>query len=177
MLFLPNYLPYNLFTGVRIKIELHIVGESPIHPRFPLFLPEPPSSWNPSLVCLFLLPKNRHLPLWLCVTVTWHLAKGNERRWRWSLGAQAAENVSGICHVFVSFSRTFFHGTDLSNKKTICCVTGGMKVKVDRWVLSICCSGCSPAVQEVKHHCSLLPTLGTGGNWTKPPGPGTQSAL
>ncbi|MGH0139436.1 UNVERIFIED_CONTAM: hypothetical protein FKN15_070268 [Acipenser sinensis] len=51
-----------------------------------------------------------------------------------SLGPQVAEgeNVFGTCHIFTSFNDTFVRVTDLSGKETICCVTGGMKVKADR---------------------------------------------
>lgn len=50
-----------------------------------------------------------------------------------SLGPQVAnrENECGICHIFVSFSDTSVHVTDLSDKETICHVTGGMKVKAN----------------------------------------------
>ncbi|CAO2633426.1 40S ribosomal protein S14 [Lemmus lemmus] len=33
---------------------------------------------------------------------------------------------------FASFNDPFVHVTDFSGKETICCVTGGMKVKADR---------------------------------------------
>ena len=41
------------------------------------------------------------------------------------------ENAFGLCHIFASFNDTFVHITDLSDKETICSVTGGMKVKAD----------------------------------------------
>uniref|UniRef100_A0A8C8R8U1 Small ribosomal subunit protein uS11 n=1 Tax=Pelusios castaneus TaxID=367368 RepID=A0A8C8R8U1_9SAUR len=87
-----------------------------------------------------------------------------------SLGPQVAEgeNVFGVCHIFASFNDTFVHVTDLSGKETICRVTGGMKVKADR-------DESSPyaamlAAQDVAQRS-------TGGNRTKTPGPGAQSAL
>uniref|UniRef100_A0A8C2N645 Ribosomal protein S14 n=1 Tax=Capra hircus TaxID=9925 RepID=A0A8C2N645_CAPHI len=82
------------------------------------------------------------------------------------------ENVFGVCHIFASFNDTFVHVTDLSGKETICRVTGGMKVKADR-------DESSPyaamlAAQDVAQRCKLR---ATGGNRTKTPGPGAQSAL
>ncbi|KFZ46937.1 40S ribosomal protein S14 [Antrostomus carolinensis] len=110
-----------------------------------------------------------------------------------SLGPQVAEgeNVFGVCHIFASFNDTFVHVTDLSGKKdehhlslleTICRVTGGMKVKADR-------DESSPyaamlAAQDVAQRCKELGITAlhiklraTGGNRTKTPGPGAQSAL
>ncbi|KAF6740037.1 40S ribosomal protein S14 [Oryzias melastigma] len=101
-----------------------------------------------------------------------------------SLGPQVAEgeNVFGVCHIFASFNDTFVHVTDLSGKETICRVTGGMKVKADR-------DESSPyaamlAAQDVAQRCKELGITAlhiklraTGGNRTKTPGPGAQSAL
>ncbi|TRY98374.1 hypothetical protein DNTS_021796 [Danionella cerebrum] len=101
-----------------------------------------------------------------------------------SLGPQVAEgeNVFGVCHIFASFNDTFVHVTDLSGKETICRVTGGMKVKADR-------DESSPyaamlAAQDVAQKCKELGITAlhiklraTGGNRTKTPGPGAQSAL
>lgn len=99
-------------------------------------------------------------------------------------GPQVAEgeNVFGVCHIFASFNDTFVHVTDLSGKETICRVTGGMKVKADR-------DESSPyaamlAAQDVAQRCKELGITAlhiklraTGGNRTKTPGPGAQSAL
>ncbi|XP_044082365.1 40S ribosomal protein S14-like [Neovison vison] len=101
-----------------------------------------------------------------------------------SLGPQVAEgeNVFGVCHIFASFNDTFVHVTDLSGKETICPVTGGMKVKADR-------DESSPfaamlAAQDVAQRCKELGITAlhiklraAGGNRTKTPGPGAQSAL
>ncbi|KAJ7560672.1 hypothetical protein O6H91_04G139800 [Diphasiastrum complanatum] len=74
------------------------------------------------------------------------------------------------------------HVTDLSGKETISRVTGGMKVKADR-------DESSPyaamlAAQDVAQKCKELGITAlhiklraTGGNKTKTPGPGAQSAL
>lgn len=83
---------------------------------------------------------------------------------------------------FQSFNDTFVHVTDLSGKETLVRVTGGMKVKADR-------DESSPyaamlAAQDVAKRCKELGITAlhiklraTGGNRTKTPGPGAQSAL
>ena len=92
------------------------------------------------------------------------------------------EHVFGIAHIYASFNDTFVHVTDLSCKETISRVTGGMKVKADR-------DESSPyaamlAAQDVAAKCKErgitavhIKIRATGGNKTKTPGPGAQSAL
>eukprot|EP00800_Vazella_pourtalesii_P001483 TRINITY_DN11348_c0_g1_i1.p1 TRINITY_DN11348_c0_g1~~TRINITY_DN11348_c0_g1_i1.p1 ORF type:complete len:152 (-),score=47.40 TRINITY_DN11348_c0_g1_i1:96-551(-) len=92
------------------------------------------------------------------------------------------EEVFGVCHIFASFNDTFVHVTDLSGRETISRVTGGMKVKTDR-------DEASPyaamlAAQDVADRCKVVGVTAlhiklraTGGNRTKTPGPGAQSAL
>ena len=92
------------------------------------------------------------------------------------------ENVFAVAHIFASFNDTFVHVTDMSGRETISKVTGGMKVKADR-------DEASPyaamlAAQDVAAKCKDLGITGlhikmraTGGNRTKTPGPGAQSAL
>ena len=118
-----------------------------------------------------------------------------------SLGPQIAEGELnfGVAHIYASFNDTFVHVTDLSgkyvlnffsffnivfisNRETIARVTGGMKVKADR-------DEASPyaamlAAQDVAERCRALNITAlhirlraTGGNKTKTPGPGAQSAL
>ncbi|GJQ84607.1 RpS14a [Trypoxylus dichotomus] len=101
-----------------------------------------------------------------------------------SLGPQIREGeiVFGVAHIFASFNDTFVHVTDLSGRETISRVTGGMKVKADR-------DEASPyaamlAAQDVAEKCKSLGITAlhiklraTGGNKTKTPGPGAQSAL
>ncbi|NP_001229580.1 ribosomal protein S14 isoform X1 [Strongylocentrotus purpuratus] len=101
-----------------------------------------------------------------------------------NLGPQVpeGENVFGVAHIFASFNDTFVHVTDLSGRETIARVTGGMKVKADR-------DEASPyaamlAAQDVAIKCKDLGITAlhiklraTGGNKTKTPGPGAQSAL
>merc|ERR1712025_704272 len=100
------------------------------------------------------------------------------------LGPQVleGENVFGVAHIFASFNDTFVHITDLSGKETMVRVTGGMKVKADL-------DEASPyaamlAAQDVAERCKALGITAlhiklraTGGNKTKTPGPGAQSAL
>uniref|UniRef100_A0A8C2NXY3 Small ribosomal subunit protein uS11 n=1 Tax=Capra hircus TaxID=9925 RepID=A0A8C2NXY3_CAPHI len=88
------------------------------------------------------------------------------------------ENAFGLCHIFASFNDTFVHITDLSDKETICSVTGGMKVKADRDESSPYAS--MLAAQDVAQRCKELGITAlhiklwaTGGNRTKTPGPGS----
>ncbi len=110
--------------------------------------------------------------------------------------------VFGVAHIFASFNDTFVvyillllwrcisrysdpslqHVTDLTGKETIARCTGGMKVKADR-------DESSPyaamlAAQDVAARCQQLGITAlhiklraTGGNSTRTPGPGAQSAL
>ena len=101
-----------------------------------------------------------------------------------SLGLQPKEGeiIMAVCHIYASFNDTFVHVTDPSGRETITKVTGGMKVKADR-------DEASPyaamlAAQDVAVKCKELGIGGlhikmraTGGNRTKTPGPGAQSAL
>merc|ERR1711903_393987 len=101
-----------------------------------------------------------------------------------SLGPQVADGevIMAVCHIYASFNDTFVHITDPSGRETISKVTGGMKVKADR-------DEASPyaamlAAQDVAAKCKELGIGGlhikmraTGGNRTKTPGPGAQSAL
>ncbi|KAJ7571326.1 hypothetical protein O6H91_01G159400 [Diphasiastrum complanatum] len=76
------------------------------------------------------------------------------------------EHVFGVAHIFASFNDTFVHVTDLSGKETIARVTAML------------------AAQDVAQRCKELGITAlhiklraTGGNKTKTPGPGAQSAL
>ncbi|XP_043722373.1 40S ribosomal protein S14-like isoform X2 [Telopea speciosissima] len=92
------------------------------------------------------------------------------------------EHVFSVAHIFASFNDTFIHVTDLSGRETLVRITGGMKVKADR-------DESSPyaamlAAQDVAQRCKELGITAlhiklraTGGNKTKTPGPGAQSAL
>jgi len=92
------------------------------------------------------------------------------------------ELIFGVVHIYASFNDTFIHVTDLSGRETISRVTGGMKVKADR-------DESSPyaamlAAQDVAFRCKQcgitalhIKLRATGGNRTKTPGPGAQSAI
>jgi len=94
----------------------------------------------------------------------------------------AGELVFAVAHIYASFNDTFVHITDVSGRETIVRVTGGMKVKADR-------DEASPyaamlAAQDVAQRCKQIginalhiKLRATGGNKTKTPGPGAQSAL
>ncbi|EMP31544.1 40S ribosomal protein S14 [Chelonia mydas] len=101
-----------------------------------------------------------------------------------SLGPQVAEgeNVFGIYHIFTSFNDTCVPVANLSGKEPICRVIGGMKVKADRDKSSSMAA--MLAAQDVAQRCKELglsalhlKLRATGGNRTKTPGPGAQSAL
>merc|ERR1712138_5135 len=92
------------------------------------------------------------------------------------------ETVVGVAHIYASYNDTFVHVTDLTGRETMVRVTGGMKVKADR-------DESSPyaamlAAQDVAARCKELGITalhiqirGTGGQRSKTPGPGGQSAL
>lgn len=92
------------------------------------------------------------------------------------------EQVFGVAHIFASFNDTFLHVTDLSGKETICRITGGMKVKADRDEASPYAA--MMAAQDVATLCKQrgitaihIKLRATGGQGTKTPGPGAQSAI
>eukprot|EP00030_Apusomonadida_sp_AF-17_P002482 a339830_623.p1 GENE.a339830_623~~a339830_623.p1 ORF type:complete len:164 (+),score=51.77 a339830_623:34-492(+) len=92
------------------------------------------------------------------------------------------EHVFGVAHIFASFNDTFLHVTDLSGKETICRITGGMMVKADRDEASPYAA--MMAAQEVAKKCKErgvtaihIKLRATGGQGTKTPGPGAQSAI
>merc|ERR1711910_191801 len=107
--------------------------------------------------------------------------EGKSRRGR-GPGVKEGEEVFGVAHIYASFNDTFVHVTDLSGRETLTRITGGMKVKADR-------DEASPyaAMLAAQDVAEKLKTLGitalhiklraTGGNRTKTPGPGAQSAL
>ena len=111
-------------------------------------------------------------------------AKAETENTALSLGLQPkeGETIMAVCHIYASFNDTFVHVTDPSGRETIVKVTGGMKVKADR-------DEASPyaamlAAQDVAVRCKELGVTAlhikiraTGGNKTKTPGPGAQSAL
>jgi len=100
------------------------------------------------------------------------------------LGPQVAagENVFGVAHIFASFNDTFVHITDLSGKETVVRVTGGMKVKADRdesspYAAMLAAQDVATRCQQIGITALHIKLRATGGNRTKTPGPGAQSAL
>jgi small subunit ribosomal protein S14e len=92
------------------------------------------------------------------------------------------EEVFAVAHIYASMNDTFVHITDLSGRETISRVTGGMKVKADRDEPSPYAA--MLAAQDVAERCKEcgitalhIKIRATGGNKTKQPGPGGQSAL
>lgn len=105
------------------------------------------------------------------------------------------ELVFGIAHIYASFNDTFVvsgcgclllndpkHVTDLSGKETIARVTGGMKVKADRdesspYAAMQAAIDVAARCKQVGINTLHIKLRATGGNRTKTPGPGAQSAL
>ncbi|RPA79327.1 hypothetical protein BJ508DRAFT_415965 [Ascobolus immersus RN42] len=101
-----------------------------------------------------------------------------------SLGPQIreGEQVFGVARIFASFNDTFVHVTDLSGKETVVRVTGGMKVKADRdesspYAAMLAAQDVAARCKEVGITALHIKIRATGGNGTKTPGPGAQSAL
>ncbi|KAJ3125858.1 ribosomal protein S14, S11 [Nowakowskiella sp. JEL0407] len=92
------------------------------------------------------------------------------------------EEVFGVAHIYASFNDTFVHVTDLSGRETISRVTGGMKVKADRdesspYAAMLAAQDVAAKCKEVGITALHIQLRATGGNKTKTPGPGAQSAL
>ncbi|KAF3527944.1 hypothetical protein DY000_02043427 [Brassica cretica] len=81
------------------------------------------------------------------------------------------EQLFGVVHIFASFNDTFIHVTDLSGRETP--VRTGMKVKAGRDESSPYAARCKELGITAMH----VKLRATGGNKTKTPGPGAQSAL
>merc|ERR1711890_187129 len=101
-----------------------------------------------------------------------------------SLGPQVrdGELVFGVAHIYASFNDTFVHVTDLSGRETITRVTGGMKVKADRdeaspYAAMLAAQDGAEKSKPLGITALHIKLRATGGNRTKTPGPGAQSAL
>ena len=91
------------------------------------------------------------------------------------------ENVFGVCHTFATFNDTCVQVTDLPGKETICHVTGGMKMKADRdesspYTAILAAQDVDQRGKELGITALPIKLQATGGNRTKTPGPGAQSA-
>jgi len=100
------------------------------------------------------------------------------------LGPKVAvgELVFGVAHIYASFNDTFVHVTDLSGRETIVRVTGGMKVKADRdeaspYAAMLAAQDVATRCKQIGINALHIRLRATGGNQTKTPGPGAQSAL
>ncbi|KAJ1567376.1 ribosomal protein S14, S11, partial [Nowakowskiella sp. JEL0078] len=96
--------------------------------------------------------------------------------------ARPGEEVFGVAHIYASFNDTFVHVTDLSGRETISRVTGGMKVKADRdesspYAAMLAAQDVAVKCKEVGITALHIQLRATGGNGSKTPGPGAQSAL
>merc|ERR1712137_1541805 len=92
------------------------------------------------------------------------------------------EQVFGVAHIYASFNDTFVHVTDLTGCETICKITGGMKVKADRdesspYAAMLAAQDVAVKAKERGITALHIKLRATGGNRTKSPGPGAQSAL
>jgi ribosomal protein S11 len=92
------------------------------------------------------------------------------------------EEYFGVAHLFASFNDTFIHITDLSGRETLTRVTGGMKVKADRdeaspYAAMLAAMDAAAKAKELGITAVHVKIRATGGNRTKTPGPGAQSAL
>jgi|Transcript_2915 small subunit ribosomal protein S14e len=88
----------------------------------------------------------------------------------------------GVVHIFASFNDTFIHVTDLSGSETIIRRTGGMEVKADRdesspYAAMIAAQKVADRCKELGIDALHIRLRATGGNRTKTPGPGAQSAM
>ena len=92
------------------------------------------------------------------------------------------EEYFAVAHIFASFNDTFVHITDLSGRETFTRVTGGMKVKADRdeaspYAAMLAAQDAAVRAKELGVTAIHVKIRATGGNRTKTPGPGAQSAL
>ncbi|KAK8362753.1 hypothetical protein V6Z11_A03G123600 [Gossypium hirsutum] len=80
------------------------------------------------------------------------------------------EHVFGVAHIFASFNDTFIHVTDLSGRETM------VRITVDRDESSPYAAMLA-AQDELRITALHIKLRATGGNKTKTPGLGAQSAL
>jgi small subunit ribosomal protein S14e len=88
----------------------------------------------------------------------------------------------GVVHIFASFNDTFIHVTDLSGSETLVRRTGGMEVKADRdesspYAAMIAAQKVAEKCKELGINALHIKLRATGGNKSKTPGPGAQSAM
>jgi len=96
--------------------------------------------------------------------------------------AADGDEYFAVAHIFASFNDTFVHVTDLSGRETLCRITGGMKVKADRdeaspYAAMLAANDVAVRCKELGVTAVHIKLRATGGQRTKTPGPGAQSAL
>ena len=96
--------------------------------------------------------------------------------------AKSGDDFFAVAHIFARFNDTFVHITDLSGRETVTRVTGGMKVKADRdeaspYAAMLAAQDAATRAKELGVTAIHVKIRATGGNRTKTPGPGAQSAL
>ena len=92
------------------------------------------------------------------------------------------EEYFAVAHIFASSNDTFVHATDLSGRETLCRVTGGMKVKADRdesspYAAMLAAMDVAAKIKDMGVTAVHIKMRAVGGNRSKTPGPGAQSAL
>merc|ERR1712224_21248 len=99
------------------------------------------------------------------------------------LGANNAEVMNfGIVHLLATTNNTFIHVTDLSGRETYARITGGMKVKADReesspYAAMLAAVDVCKALKDVGINAVHIKLRGRGGQESRTPGPGAQSAI
>merc|ERR1711907_562997 len=91
-------------------------------------------------------------------------------------------NTFGVVHLLASFNNTYIHVTDLSGRETYTRVTGGMKVKADReesspYAAMLAAVDVCKALKDVGINAVHIKLRGGGGQESRTPGPGAQSAI
>ncbi len=92
------------------------------------------------------------------------------------------EKRNGVADLFFNIICLLQHITDLSGRETLTRVTGGMKVKADRdeaspYAAMLAAMDAAAKAKELGVTAVHIKMRATGGNRTKTPGPGAQSAL
>merc|ERR1719473_1159080 len=97
-------------------------------------------------------------------------------------GTQSDAINFGVVHLLATFNNTFIHVTDLSGRETYCRITGGMMVKADReesspYAAMLASVDVCKALKDVGINAVHIKLRGRGGQESKTPGPGAQSAI
>eukprot|EP00178_Gracilaria_changii_P014087 TRINITY_DN39977_c0_g1_i1.p1 TRINITY_DN39977_c0_g1~~TRINITY_DN39977_c0_g1_i1.p1 ORF type:complete len:147 (-),score=27.93 TRINITY_DN39977_c0_g1_i1:28-468(-) len=96
--------------------------------------------------------------------------------------ASQVDSRWGVAHIFASYNDTFVHITDISGRETLSVVSGGMKVKANRdenspYAAMLAAQDVATRLQQLGVTSLHIKIRATGGNKSKSPGPGAQSAL